>query len=319
MDHGTDRGHRRGCRPDVSTALVTGATAGIGAEFARQLAAAGHDLVLVARNAERLSSIARELGSAHDIDCDVIVADLVTDEGMAAVEHRLRAESQPVDLLVNSAGFGLPTSFLKSAVDDEEAMLRVFVLAVLRLSHAALPGMVARGRGAVVNVSSVAGSYLRDVLSGEGVGHRVQRGTTHSTCGHRRPGHGPVLRLRPHRNARADGRPKPGPSWVWLDAQDVVAVALRDLRRGKAVSVPGTQEGAGDTGRPAASCRATPTRISQTKVTVWNSPWIRNPHRRRRSHRAPHGSHSRDHSNPDHQHRRCGGPQLAIHRRLFRR
>jgi uncharacterized protein len=226
----------------VSTALVTGATAGIGAEFARQLAAAGHDLVLVARNAERLSSIARELRSAHDIDCDVIVADLVTDEGMAHVEHRLRDESQPIDLLVNSAGFGLPTSFLKSAVDDEEAMLRVFVLAVLRLSHAALPGMVARGRGAIVNVSSVAGFLPGGTYSAakawvtvfsEGLHTQLQdtgvrvmalcSGYVHTEMHERM------------------GVRKPGPSWVWLDAQDVVAVALRDLRRGKAVSVPGLQ------------------------------------------------------------------------------
>ena len=198
--------------------------------------------MLVARNAaERLSSIARELGSAHDIDCDVIVADLVTDEGMAAVEHRLRAESQPVDLLVNSAGFGLPTSFLKSAVDDEEAMLRVFVLAVLRCHtpHSGHGRAWARcGRQRVVGRGFLpAGRTQRRrrgspcsardyTLNSVDTGVRVMAlcsGYVHTEM-HERMG------------VRASG-----PSWVWLDAQDVVAVALRDLRRGKAVSVPGLQ------------------------------------------------------------------------------
>jgi uncharacterized protein len=224
----------------VSLALVTGATSGIGAEFARQLATQGHDLVLVARDTERLEAMSDELRSAHGVACDVLIADLATTEGMRAVEQRLAVPTQPVDLLVNSAGLGLRTSFLKSSADDEEAMLRVMVVAVLRLTHAALPGMLGRGRGAVINVSSVAGfipagTYaaakawvtafsegLHSELSGSGV-------QVLALC----PGY---VHTELHQRM---GVRKPGPAWVWLSAADVVSAALRDLRRNKAVSVPG--------------------------------------------------------------------------------
>ena len=141
----------------MSTVLVTGASAGLGAEFVRQLASAGHDVVLVARDEGRLETLAKELETSHGIATEVLVADLTTSEGLAVVESRLADGERPVDLLVNNAGFAVGRSFLRSSADEQEAMLRVLVLAVLRLTHAALPGMVARRRGAVLNVSSVAG------------------------------------------------------------------------------------------------------------------------------------------------------------------
>ena len=136
-------------------ALVTGATAGIGAAFARRLARDGYDLVLVARDAPRLAAIAAELVSTYQVTAEPVAADLSTDDGCALVEERLK--TYPFDLLVNNAGFSLNRPFLRSTPADEERLLRVNVHAVMRLTLAALPGMAERRRGAVINVSSVAG------------------------------------------------------------------------------------------------------------------------------------------------------------------
>jgi short-subunit dehydrogenase len=221
----------------VPTSLVTGATAGIGAAFARRLAADGHDLVLVARDEERLAKAAAELGGA--VRVETLSADLATDAGMSAVEARLRSE--PVDLLVNNAGFGHRGKFLAVPVEDELAMVRVHIDAVLRLTSAAVPGMVERGHGGVVNVASVAaffprGTYgatkawvvsfsqaVRQDLAGTGV--RVMAlcpGFTHTEF-----------------HDRAGMDMSGIPSWLWLDAEQVVDDGLADLEAGKAVSVPG--------------------------------------------------------------------------------
>lgn len=134
-------------------ALITGASAGIGAVFARALAARGYDLVLVARRRERLDALAAELASVR---CEVIVADLTDAEQLRLVEARLRA-APPVDLLVNNAGFGIAGRFWETDVEVQERLHRLHILATMRLTHAALGQMVPRGSGAIINVASVAG------------------------------------------------------------------------------------------------------------------------------------------------------------------
>ena len=133
-------------------ALVTGASSGIGLVFARTLAARGHDLVVVARSVDKLG----ELASSLPVDVEVIGADLADDAGVASVEARLRATERPVDLLVNNAGFGTTGRFAELPLEDEDQEIRLNVLALTRLTGAALPGMVARRRGAIVNVASIA-------------------------------------------------------------------------------------------------------------------------------------------------------------------
>lgn len=224
-----------------SLALITGATAGIGAEFARQCAREGKDLILVARDAERLSAFCAELAAETGITARPLPADL-TDPGDLEKVAAVLAE-EPVDLLVNNAGLGLNTSFLKSSVDAERHLLNLNVVAVMRLTHAALPAMVGRGRGDIVNVSSVAGfaatmpgstypaSKAWVTSFSEAVGMLVRhRGVrVMALC----PGF-----TRTEFHSRAGIAAHQMPDWVWLRAEDVVRKGLRDLRKGKLVSVP---------------------------------------------------------------------------------
>jgi len=228
----------------MTTALITGGTAGLGRAFADKFAELGYDLVLVARDQSRLDSVAEELrGQAAGVRVETISADLSTDSGRADVESRLGAEESPVDILVNNAGFALARSFRASDVEDEERLLDVHVRAVLRLTHAALPGMVKRGKGSVINVASVAAFVPRGTYSAakawvvsfsesvaaelSGTGVRCMAlcpGFTHTEF-----------------HARADVDPGQIPGWMWLDAPDVVDAAIDDLRKGLTVSVPGAK------------------------------------------------------------------------------
>src|SRR5262245_57221413 len=142
-------------QPGRKHALVTGASAGIGEAFARALAKQQHDLVLVARRGDRLEALAKELGERHAIVATPHVADLAEDADLAALAERLAQE--PPDLLVNNAGFGTMGAFAELDPERELEEIRLNVVALVRLTRAALPGMVARGRGAIVNVSSLAG------------------------------------------------------------------------------------------------------------------------------------------------------------------
>src|SRR5918999_3240085 len=142
----------------MPTAFITGATAGIGAAFARRLAADGMDLVLLARDTDRLAAAAAEYRTTYRVKAEVLTADLATDDGIAAAEHRV---AEGVDLLVNNAGFAQKGRFLDVPIAAELAMLRVHCEAVLRLTHAALPGMIDRNRGGIINIASVAAFLTR--------------------------------------------------------------------------------------------------------------------------------------------------------------
>jgi len=226
----------------VSTALVTGATAGIGNAFARALASRGHDLVVVSRDSGRLEQTGEQMRRQYRIDVDVLPADLSIRDELARVERRLADRDKPVDVLVNNAGFALSRPFSGSDVEDEQRLLDVLVGAVMRLSHAALPGMLERGQGQIINVSSVAGflpfgtysaskAYVTSFSQGlanevAGSGVRVL-----ALC----PGY-----VHTEFHARAEISPQ-APEWLWLDAAAVVDRALRDAAKGKTISVPSLQ------------------------------------------------------------------------------
>jgi uncharacterized protein len=141
-------------------ALVTGASAGIGAAYARRLVGEGYDLILVARRADRLAGLAAELASRHGANAQALSADLTSDAELKIVEERIASEER-LEFLLNNAGFGGRGRFYESPLEDVNAMHRLHVMATLRLTHAALGKMTARGKGTIVNVSSVAAFVAR--------------------------------------------------------------------------------------------------------------------------------------------------------------
>jgi short-subunit dehydrogenase len=237
VNDSTDNGRR------AKVALVTGASFGIGEEFAKQLAAKDYSLVLVARSADRLREIGASLTSEHGVTVEVLPADLTTTEGRDAVVARLSADP-PVDLLVNNAGYGQVGLFAESDPAEIEGQVQLNVIALVALARAALPGMVARRRGGIINVSSVAGFFpgpntaiysatkafvnsFSESLSVEvqGTGVRIQ-----SLC----PGF-----TRTGFQARAGGEPSRLPDAAWLESPEVVAESLTALNHGALFCVPG--------------------------------------------------------------------------------
>lgn len=224
----------------MSTALVTGPTSGIGQGFARRLASDGYDVVLVARDEMRLEQLASELGAAG-VGVEVIAADLGDREQLTVVEDRLRDMTRPIDVLVNNAGFGINQRFVGGSLALEQSLIDVMVTPVLRLSHAAVAGMVARGSGTIINVSSVASFLPFSTYSAakswvtlftQGLGTELE-GTgvqTLALC----PG---FVRTEFHERAGID-LDRSNDRW-WLEVDAVVQHAMDDLRRGKVISVPG--------------------------------------------------------------------------------
>ncbi len=223
-----------------STALVTGGTAGLGAEFARQLAEQGHRVVLVARDAGRLAATAAELENRYGAATETIAADLTEDAGIAAVVARLSDPARPVEILVNNAGIGLLRSFEDNDIAAEKKHLKLHVEAAMELTHAALQGMLARRSGRIINVASVAAFLPRGTYSAAKAwllsfsrwanmayaarGIRVTAvcpGFTHTEF-HDRMGMDKAV----------------APRWMWLEARQVVSEALADNAKGKAVSIP---------------------------------------------------------------------------------
>ena len=227
----------------MPTAVITGPTSGIGRGFADAFARKGFDLVLVARDTERLDTLAADLTKQYGVACEVLTADLSVRQDVDTVADRISDPERPVSALVNNAGFGLYASFQRTTVDDEQRLLDVLVTAVLRLTHAAVPGMVERGHGMIVNVSSVAGFLPGGTYSAakswvtvftEGLAQGLQGTGVRATvvC----PG---FVHTEFHQRAGMDMTSMP--EWMWLDVPDVVSQAMHDLALNRPVGIPGRQ------------------------------------------------------------------------------
>lgn len=227
-------------------ALITGASSGIGAEFARQLAARGYDLILHGRRTERLAGLATELAATHGIAAEPLTADLAADAGIAVVEAHI-ASLPRLELLVNNAGFGIGGAFAGADVSGQADMLNVHMMAPMRLSRAALSGMIARRSGGIINVASVAAfmalpddvnycatkAYLVNFsqgLAGEVRQHGVR---VQALC----PGF-TVTEFHDHADRVGFDR-SAFPRFLWGAAPAVVAASLRGLERGQVICVPG--------------------------------------------------------------------------------
>jgi uncharacterized protein len=227
----------------MSTALVTGATAGIGHAFCRELADRGHDLVIVARDRARLENVSDELRARHSINVQILAADLSKRPALQRVAKRLADRDRPIDLLVNNAGFGMSKSFLKGDLDDEVAMLDVHCRAVLVLSHAGALSMKDRGRGAIINVSSIAGF----VPTGTYAASKAWVTSFTETLAHELAGSGvSATALCPgfthtemHERAHLDMSRLPNA--MWLEADRLVRDCLDDVSAGKVISIPGVR------------------------------------------------------------------------------
>jgi uncharacterized protein len=233
--------------PGDRIALVTGASAGLGAEFARQLAQRGCDLVLTARRRDRLEEIADELREAHGVTVTVLPADLSRPQAPGEIAAELTDAGIEIDVLINNAGYGMPGYYMETGWQEHADFIQVMVVAVAQLTHALLPGMVERGYGRVISVSSLAGLVpappghtlyspakaflikMSEALASEMEGNGVHVTVTcpgftytefHDVVGNREQ----VGQLGSH---------------MWMQAEDVVRGALDAAERGQVLHVPG--------------------------------------------------------------------------------
>ncbi len=226
-------------------AAITGASSGIGETFARKLAARGYDLLLIARRRDRLEELAVDVSRASAVQAEAFAADLIAESDLARVEQRLRDDPR-LAFLVNNAGFGARSLFHEADLATQDAMHRLHVLATLRLTRAALPGMVARDRGGIVNVSSVAAfmqgphnvsycstkAWMNSFTEGLALELRSLRSRVQvqALC--------PGFTKTEFHQAMGVGRDFAPPSW-WMTSDDVVDDSLRGLDRRRWLVIPG--------------------------------------------------------------------------------
>ena len=230
--------------PMTQTALITGASSGIGAEFARQVAGRGYHVILTARRAERLDALAAELKAKHGVQVETVVADLAVEHGIADVEAR--GGRGDVSLLINNAGFGIGKTFARAELQGQEAMLSVHMMAPMRLMHAALPAMIDLGGGGVINVASLAAFFSLP-------GNANYSATKAYLMRFSRAVHGEVRRkgvtvqaLCPgftvtefHDDQERVRYERRGPAFMWGSAESVVRTSLHAFDRRQSLCIPG--------------------------------------------------------------------------------
>ena len=225
------------------TALITGASSGLGVEYARHYASVGHRVVLVARDTVRLSALAQELSETFGVDAEVLAADLHIAKDRNRVAERLRSEVNPVRVLVNNAGYGIAGDLDSSDPQEESDHLTIHVTAPLELTKAALPGMLERGEGRIIMVSSVAGYLARGTYSAHKAWGLTFARSAHETYRRRgvhvsavAPG---FTRTEFHQRMAMETAGIPGA--LWLSAPRVVLESVRAVEKGRAVVIPSSR------------------------------------------------------------------------------
>lgn len=232
--------HADGAR---SCAVVTGASTGIGAAFAARLAREGFDLLIVARRRDRLEALARALLGSCPVHVDVLPADLTRAADLQAVADRVSSNVH-LEMLVNNAGFATLGRFDQLELEQEEAEIRLNVVAPVRLTRAALPGMLSRGHGYVINVSSIA-AFLPGRYSATYCATKAYLNSFTEALHEEVRGSGVVVQVLCPGFTRTEFHQRAGvdtsrfPSFAWMTAPQVVEASLAALRRGKVVCVPG--------------------------------------------------------------------------------
>ena len=229
------------------TALITGASSGIGDAFAHVFAAAGFDLVVTARRRDRLEALADRLQREHGCRVHVIAGDLAQPGAVARLCDQLDARGLTIDALVNNAGYGVPGAYVASPWDRQADCLRVLVLAVAELTHRLLPGMIERGYGRIVNVASLvalmpppagltlyAASKALVIAFSEALGHEVHAHGVHVTA--LAPG---FVETPFHDIARTRGRVRRLPRAAWMEAAAVAQQGYAAVMAGRPLVIPG--------------------------------------------------------------------------------
>ncbi|MEQ8557189.1 MAG: SDR family oxidoreductase [Henriciella sp.] len=230
-------------------ALITGASAGLGAEFARQYAAKGWDVALTARRADRLDKLARELEEKYKVATLVIAQDLAHADGIDTILYELKESGRHADALVNNAGYGLPGTFFNTSWEDQAQFIRVLYTAPIELVHKLLPGMAERNFGRIINVASLAGyapgssghTLYASVKAGmikfsESVHAEAQAAGHDIHCSALCPG---FTYTEFHDVNGTREMANESPDWMWMDAKPVVEAGIDGVTRGRPVVVPG--------------------------------------------------------------------------------
>jgi short-subunit dehydrogenase len=227
----------------MSTALVTGATAGIGESFTRLLAVKGYDLVLVARDKKRLQERAHSLAKKYKVTVEILQADLSLPTQLARVEKRLSNSKKPIEVLINNAGFGIKDSFLVSNIEDEISLIDVLAKAPMQLMHAVLPQMLSRNSGTIINVSSVASFIAGGTYSSAKSYLTVHTESLHTELSKTNIKISALCPGFTHTEFHQRGKMKMTglPNFMWLEADRVVAESWQAAQAGRAICIPGWQ------------------------------------------------------------------------------
>ena len=242
----TNRQPLPGAEDQPATAFITGASSGIGAAYARQLGARGYDLIITARREEKLAALADEIRTAYGVSVTVVPADLSLPDDIRRLEALLR-EQPALDFVINNAGFGVRGTVGDTDIEKQTAMINVHVTSIYRLTHAAVPGMIARGRGAIINVSSIAGFMANPGAVNYSATKAYINTFTEALAAELRPHGIQVQALCPgftysefHDTPEYEEFERSAfPEFMWATAEDVVADSLAALGSGPVLFVPG--------------------------------------------------------------------------------